>query len=95
MQMKDLRRRLSLFQDLPIGLKLLIAPVVAILGLLSLAVSAVMVFHSLRSDFRQLNDDAFLRYSTVERLAHDFSLAHAGLYAVISLAGNANDPKLM
>jgi methyl-accepting chemotaxis protein len=78
-----------------IGQKLMVVPVVTILGLLSLAVSAVIVFHSLRDDFRQLNDDAFLRFSTAERLANEFSLTHAGLYAVISLAGNTNDPKLV
>jgi methyl-accepting chemotaxis protein len=95
MKSKEPRRRLLRFRDLPIGLKLLVAPVVAILGLLVLAASGVIVFDALRNDFRQLNDDAFLRYSTAERLANEFSLAHAGMYAVISLAGNANDPKLI
>lgn len=78
-----------------IASKLMVSPAVAVLGLAGLALAAILVFHQLRDDFRRLNDDAFRRYATAQRLEVALSHAHARLYAAISLAANTKDPTLV
>jgi methyl-accepting chemotaxis protein len=77
--------------DLRIGAKSALAPALAILGLIIVAAGSVLVFQLLTQDFRSLNETSFVRFAKATELDRAVLQAHAELYAISSLAANAND----
>ena len=78
------------FENLRIAVKVTIAPMLAILGLVVLSAGTYSVFAELRRDFEYLNDTAFARFSDAARLQTAAAEAHALVYRITSLA-SAND----
>jgi methyl-accepting chemotaxis protein len=83
------------FANLRIGAKSALAPALGIIGLIVVATGSVMVLERLTQDFRSLNETAFVRFAEVATLDREVLRVNAELYAISSLAANANDVKLL
>jgi methyl-accepting chemotaxis protein len=77
--------------DLRIGAKSALAPALGIIGLIAVAAGSVLVLGRLTQDFRSLNETSFVRFAEASRLDRAVLQANADLYALSSLAANAND----
>ena len=84
-------RMAAWFANLRIGAKSALAPALAILGLICVAAGAVLVFARLTQDFRSLNETSFVRFAEATNLERSALRVNAELYAIISLAANANE----
>jgi methyl-accepting chemotaxis protein len=83
------------FANLRIGAKSALAPAFGIIGLIVVAAGAVVVLERLTEDFRSLNDTSFGRFAEAAQLDRAVLRVNAELYAIGSLAANANDAKLL
>jgi len=81
------------FANLRIGAKSMLAPAFGIIGLIVLAAGSVLVLGRLTQDFRSLNEVSFVRFADAAKLDRAVLRANAELYAISSLAANANDAK--
>ena len=83
------------FANLRIGAKSALAPAFGIIGLIVIAAGAVLVLARLTEDFRSLNDTSFVRFAEAAKLDRAALRVNAELYAIGSLAANADDTKLL
>ena len=83
------------FADLRIGAKSALAPALAIVGLIAVAAGSVLVLQVLTRDFRSLNETSFVRFARATELDRAVLQVHAEIYAISSLAANANDAALV
>jgi methyl-accepting chemotaxis protein len=79
------------FANLRIGAKSALAPSLAIVGLIGVAAGSILVFHRLTQDFRSLNETSFVHFVQATELDRAVLRINAELYAIGSLAANAND----
>jgi methyl-accepting chemotaxis protein len=79
------------FWHLRIRAKVLVAPAVAIVGLVTIACGAYLVFDRLQEDLRLLNEEAFARFSEAEQMQIAATRAHAQLNSLASFAANTDD----
>ncbi len=79
------------FANLRIGAKSALAPSLAIVGLIGVAAGSILVFHRLTQDFRSLNETSFVRFVQATELDRAVLRINAELYAIGSLAANANE----
>ncbi len=83
------------FGNLRIGAKSALAPAFGIIGLIAIAAGSILVLEQLTQDFRSLNETSFVRFAEAAKLDREVLRVNAELYAIGSLAANANDPKLL
>ncbi len=79
---------ITFLQHLRITAKVVIAPGIAVLGMLGIAIAGYVGFDGLRSDFRYLNDGAFARFKSAATFAASATQFHADLYRLTSIAAN-------
>ncbi len=83
------------FRDLPLRLKMSVAPGLLLLALIGVTASAVVLLQGDLADFNRLNNQAFGRVAAVTGLDREMSGIHARLYQLTSVgASNANEQKV-
>jgi hypothetical protein len=79
------------FANLRIEAKSALAPSLAIIGLIAVALCSMLVFERLTQDFRSLNETSFVRFVEAARFEREVLQVNAELYAISSLAANSTD----
>src|SRR3954452_18721388 len=74
-----------------IGIKVAAAPVMALTALILVAVGAYVALENLRTDFRKLNDEAFVPFEEAARLEAALGRGHAALFRFTSLSASESD----
>ena len=83
------------FANLRIGAKSALAPALGIIGLIAVAAGSILVLERLNQDFRSLNETSFVRFAEATKFERAALRVNAELYAISSIASNANDAKLL
>jgi methyl-accepting chemotaxis protein len=79
------------FANLRIEPKSALAPALAIIGLICIALASILVFGRLTRDFRSLNETSFVHFTDATRFERSVLEVNAELYAISSLAANSTD----
>jgi len=79
------------FANLRIEAKSALAPSLAIIGLIAVALCSMLVFERLTQDFRSPNETSFVRFVEAARFEREVLQVNAELYAISSLAANSTD----